>query len=131
MKTKKYRVTSAHPLLKEGTILSREEVSYKPAHSVTTSNGEPINIAFLCDLQIEAYPTWYEEVKPERWEPKEGEGFWTFDEDCIVLYVNGVDKYTLTMTRSLGYFKTKEQAEEAAKRVRACLREYQEELMKE
>lgn len=82
------------------------------------------------DLQVDPCRPKLREIyrKPERWTPKQGEQYW---------YVTSKG-YADESTRcwdSTDYFdncfRTEAQAEEAAKRVRKTIHDYQEELMEE
>ncbi len=122
---KKYRVTSAHKTMKEGLILEWDPLK----NLYIFKDGEAS--AQASESVIKEFPTWYEEVKPERWRTQK---------NCVYFYVastgesvfssednSWIDDYNF---RHGNYFQTKEQAEEAAKRVRECLLAYQEEITK-
>lgn len=64
-----------------------------------------------------------------RWRAKKGEEYNTIGNtlECAILFENG-DKYDNALWNALNYFRTKEQNEEAARRVKETLRKYHEEI---
>ena len=68
-------------------------------------------------------------VEKIRWRAKKGENYYFFDDK---LFVGSIDDTYSTFDNKLcdafNYFRTKEQAEEAARRVRETLRKYHEEI---
>ena len=68
-------------------------------------------------------------VEKIRWRAKKGENYYFFDDK---LFVGSIDDTYSTFDNNLwdalNYFRTKEQAEEAAKRVKETLRNYHEEI---
>lgn len=129
---KKYRVTSLHPVLKEGSILTYEKTIHGvPSCSLTTANGEPIPIAFMYDLRVESNPTWYEEVKPERWMPKIGSVYHYVKPDFSTTATWNYGEVGSDLFAAYNCFETEKQAEEAARRMKEVLIAYQDELINE
>lgn len=68
-------------------------------------------------------------VEKIRWRAEEGRGYYSIDTDIEVYkYFEGNDACDNKFYDASNYFRTKEQAEEAAKRVKEVLRKYHEEI---
>lgn len=68
-------------------------------------------------------------VEKIRWRAKKGENYYFFDANLLVRSID--DTYSTfdnELCDAFNYFRTKEQAEEAARRVRETLRKYHEEI---
>lgn len=127
---KKYRTTSLHPTLKEGIIFTTNTTII--AHQCDACAPFTPETLWICQKIVDTHPTWYEEVKPERWRAKDGDAFWYVQSWISVAESEeSIGNLQSNFLFEKGnYFRTKEQAEEAAKRVHACLLAYQEEITK-
>lgn len=68
----------------------------------------------------------------ERWRAEENQCFWYVDIDCEAEKTSELFLNTdARLYQNGNYFKTREQAEEACRRVKEVLKQYQEELLKE
>lgn len=89
--------------------------------------------AKLFDKMKEQGLRWNEEkkrVEKIRWRAKKGGSYYSTDSVCISVMQNteADDKVDRLLWRSFNYFRTAEQAEEAARRVKETLRKYHEEI---
>lgn len=79
---------------------------------------------------VESNTEYFEEVKPERWKPEEGEQFWFVCQDGMAGISTWQDSLSYLYPYSFGNcFQTEEQAREASVRVQQTLMDYQDELM--
>ncbi len=69
--------------------------------------------------------------KPKRWVPEIGERYWGMGLDGRVLSWTNYKRFDARVVEFGSAFRTREQAEEAAKRIRQTLHDYHEELLKE
>ena len=68
-------------------------------------------------------------VEKIRWRAKKGEGYYFIDNSVRVpLHMENRDGVDNQLWNAYNYFHTKEQAKEAAKRVKETLRKYHEEI---
>ena len=75
-------------------------------------------------------PKPYVKPEPKRWKPKDGNGYYVIRSSGIVVYTISHDTLSNECTYNFGNcFQTKEQAIEAARRVRETLRNFHKELM--
>ena len=119
---KKYKLLKDMPFAPAGTKVGRDEDSV--FHEVRSN---PRRYRFY-EKELDALPEWFEPVI-ERWKPKEGDTYW-------VIWTNGDfidfewDDYEEDQRKyNFGNcFQTREQAEEAVRRVRKTLLDYHQEL---
>jgi hypothetical protein len=86
--------------------------------------------AKLFDKLKEQGLRWNEEekrVEKIRWRAKKGKCYYFTDTMSIMSHLEADDKVDRLLWRSCNYFRTREQAEEAARRVKETLRKYHEE----
>lgn len=73
-------------------------------------------------------PEPYVKPEPKRWKPKAYECYWTVDNDGLKNFMWKDDYIDCERFAAFNYFQTREQAEEAARRVRETLLNYHKEL---
>ena len=99
-------------------------------YDLTNATEEEKQLLFYT-LKEKGYQWNSEEKRVEklRWRAKKGEEYYTIGNtlECARLFENG-DKYDNALWNALNYFRTKEQNEEAARRVKETLRKYHEDI---
>jgi len=74
-------------------------------------------------------PKPYVKPEPQRWKPENGNGYYVIRSSGIAVYTISIDTLSNECTYNFGNcFQTKEQAEEAARRMRETLLNYHKEL---
>lgn len=117
---KKYRLLKDHPYAKAGTIITE-------GHRNTLDiclQGENGYKQLFFTVPLYAEKEWLEPVET-RWEPKLGDRFFYVGESIEVKEAQLIVGLEL---EDPNVFRTREQAEEAAKRVKACLEAYHVEI---
>lgn len=75
---------------------------------------------------------WFEEVKPKRWRASsQGNYFFVNTFGDVLIQIEQSSDADYERHKYGNYFRTEEQAKEAAKRIKKLLAEYQEEINKE
>ena len=117
---KKYRLLRDIPGVERGAIFLQDGID--GSYSIDHQNVR------ITKLIVENSPYWFEEIK-ERWEPKDGEGYWTIDgEFGVGFHPWDSGLFDNKKLKSGQVFRTKELAESAAKEVRAALDAYHEQI---
>jgi hypothetical protein len=76
----------------------------------------------------------FEEIKPKKWRAKTGKPYFSINSYACFEAVCDVEGFFLedeNLWETNNYFRTKEQAEEAANRIKKLLADYQEEISRE
>lgn len=126
---KKYKLKHDLPWAKAGTewVVTAQERSLDGGYLMRqVGNG-------FTDYQFpySSFTEWFEEVKPERWRPTQGEKYFSvvsaghLEAQKWAWHGDSSDRFLYGTSNC---FRTREQAEEAARRVKETLMRYQDEL---
>lgn len=129
---KKFKLLKDLPGVKAGAVFHGQAANfaeswfeYIPMHLCPSQIGQHMKFT---DAYIEKCPDFFEEIR-ERWEPKIGEYFWTVSWDLGVCKNEwGGFMADIIAMKAGNCFRTCEQAEAAAKEVRAALEKYHERI---
>lgn len=119
--TKKYRLLRALGDIPEGTIYYLSEGMYWSKHTE--------RFTVLPESVVESIPEVFEPIQELAWMPENREIYF-FIYEWEEIFNNSFDNSSINLKRFAfgNCFRTKEQAEEACKRVKKVLWDYQEEL---
>lgn len=121
--TKVFILKKDLPWAKAGT--EWEFIRQSDSGRVMLQNGSNVS----CVFPSTTFDDWFEEKKAKRWRAEEGERYWLADNGGEVLISCDTGSKLSNNRFDFGnYFRTKDQAEEASKRICALLEAYHEEI---
>lgn len=119
---KKYKLLKDHPYAKAGEILN---MCSELDDEIFLESQAHVNSRYIV-IPKDVVKEWLEPVKT-KWEPKSGEEYYYVDGLLEIECCIASPRFDNSRGSEL-VFRTCEQAEEAAKRVKACLEAYHEEI---